>query len=183
MHVSRQTSTNDTSLRSIGASHTHSGTFANTYAIVVWLLPRARRKSEPKYTGIQAHINQGWKPVYPWHMRDLYGVRVGRKTINNRLVARGYHAHRILKKTQLTVNHRLDWAWRWQNLTVAAWSHVFCGDESRFQLYPVDGHMSLSTGRMLLASLPGCQGPSWRGFCPCLRGIPQGRQITPCAPR
>ena len=44
----------------------------------------------------------------------------------------------------LTANHRrflLDWARRWQNLTVTAWSHAIWGDESRFQLYPVDGRM------------------------------------------
>ena len=93
-------------------------------------------------------------------MRNLYGVRVGRKTINNRLVARGYRARRILRKPLLTANHRrlrLDWARRWQNLTMAAWSHVIWGDESRFQLYPVDG-------RMRVRRLPGerfrqdCQG-------------------------
>ena len=46
-------------------------------------------------------------------MRNLYGVRVGRKTFNNRLVTRGYYARRILRKPPLTANHRhlrLDWA-------------------------------------------------------------------------
>ena len=28
-----------------------------------------------------------------------------------------------------------------ENLTVAAWSLFIWGDESRFQLYPIDGHM------------------------------------------
>ena len=43
-----------------------------------------------------------------------------------------------------TANHRwlcLDWTRKWQNLTVVTGSHVIWGDESRFQLYPVDGHM------------------------------------------
>ena len=35
----------------------------------------------------------------------------------------------------------LDWAQRWQNLTVAAWSQVIWGDESRFQMYRVDDCM------------------------------------------
>ena len=44
----------------------------------------------------------------------------------------------------LTANHRrlrLEWAQRWRNLTVAYWQHVIFGDESRFQLYPVDGRL------------------------------------------
>ena len=36
---------------------------------------------------------------------------------------------------------RLEWAQRWRNLTVAHWQHVIFGDESRFQLYPVDGRL------------------------------------------
>ena len=77
-------------------------------------------------------------------MRNLYGVRVGHKMINNWLAARGYLAHRILRKPPLTANHRrlrLDWAQRWQNLIVAAWSQVIWRDESRLQLYPVDRRM------------------------------------------
>lgn len=77
-------------------------------------------------------------------MRNLYGVRAGRKTINNRLVERGYRARRPLRKTPLTAYHRrmrLAWAQRWRNLTVVHWQHIIFGDESRFQLYPVDGRM------------------------------------------
>ena len=77
-------------------------------------------------------------------MRNVYGVRATRKTINNRLVARGYRARRVLRKPLLTQNHRrlrLEWAQRWRNLTVQHWEHVILGDESRFQLYPVDGRM------------------------------------------
>ena len=77
-------------------------------------------------------------------MSILYAECVGRKMINNRLAARGYHARKFLRKPMLTANHRrlcLDWAWSWQNLTAADWSHVIWGYESRFQLYPVDGHI------------------------------------------
>ena len=77
-------------------------------------------------------------------MRNLYGVSVGRRTINNRLVARGYHARRIPRNPLVTANHhRLRIDWSRQNLTVAAWSHVIWGDEWSFQLYPVDGHMGV----------------------------------------
>ena len=51
---------------------------------------------------------------------------------------------RSLQECPRITNHhrfRLDWAWRWKNSTVAAWSHVIWGDESRFQLYAVDGGM------------------------------------------
>ena len=107
-------------------------------------------------------------------MRNLYGVRVGRRTINNQLVARGYRACRIPRKPLVTANHhrlRLDWSQ--QNLTVAAWSHVIWGDEWRFQLYPVYGHMRV---RRLPGERfqQGCQGPSWRGFCPCLGAFHSG---------
>ena len=60
-------------------------------------------------------------------IRNLYGVRGGCKTISNWFVARGYHTRRILRKPLLTADHHqlsLDWARRWQNFTVAAWSHV-----------------------------------------------------------
>ena len=60
-------------------------------------------------------------------MRNLYGVRAGRKTINNRLVARGYRVRRLLRKTPLTAYHRwmrLAGAQRWRNLTVAQWQHT-----------------------------------------------------------
>ena len=68
-------------------------------------------------------------------MRNLYGVGVGHKKIDNRHVVKGYHARRILRKPLLTANHCLvltDWPQRWQNLTVAAWSHVIWGDDHTF---------------------------------------------------
>ena len=74
-------------------------------------------------------------------MRNLYGMRAGCTTVNNRLLSRGYRAYRPTTKPLLTANHRrlrLEWAQRWRNLTVAHWQHVIFGDESRFQLYPVD---------------------------------------------
>ena len=66
-------------------------------------------------------------------IRNLYGVLVCRKTINIRLVAKGYHARRLC----------LDWVRRWQDLTLAAWTHAILGDESHFQLYPVDCRMRI----------------------------------------
>ena len=92
-------------------------------------------------------------------MRNLYGMRAGRTTVNNRLLSRGYWAYRPTTKPLLTANHRrlrLEWAQRWRNLTVAHWQHVIFGDESRFQLYPVDGRLGvrrLPGGRFR----PGCQ--------------------------
>ena len=83
-------------------------------------------------------------PAFSERMGNVYGVRVGCKMITNLLLGRGYHARRIPRKPLLTANHRrfrLDWERRCQNLTVAAWSHVIWGDESRFQLYPVDGRI------------------------------------------
>ena len=77
-------------------------------------------------------------------MRNLYGMRAGRTTVNNRLLSRGYRAYRPTTKPLLTANHRrlrLEWAQRWRNLTVAQWQHVIFSDESRFQLYPVDGRL------------------------------------------
>ena len=77
-------------------------------------------------------------------MRNLYGLRAGRTAVNNRLLSRGYRAYRPTTKPLLTANHhclRLEWAQRWRNLTVAHWQHVIFGDESRFQLYPVDGRL------------------------------------------
>ena len=67
-------------------------------------------------------------------MRNLYGMRAGRTTVNNRLLSRGYRAYRPTTKPLLTANHRrlrLEWAQRWRNLTVAHWQHVIFGDESR----------------------------------------------------
>ena len=77
-------------------------------------------------------------------IRNLYRMRAGQKTINNRLSSRGYHAFRTTRKPLLTANHcrlRLEWASRWQNLTLVHWQHVIFGDESRFQIYPVDGRL------------------------------------------
>ena len=77
-------------------------------------------------------------------MRNLYGMRTGRTTVNNRLLSPGYRAYRPTTKPLLTANHRrlrLEWAQRWRNLTVAHWQHVIFGDESRFQLYQVDGRL------------------------------------------
>ena len=78
-------------------------------------------------------------------MRNLYG------TVNNRLLSRGYRAYRPTTKPLLTANHRrlrLEWAQRWRNLTVAHWQHGIFGDDSRFQLYPIDG-------RLMVRRLPG----------------------------
>ena len=92
-------------------------------------------------------------------MRNLYGMRAGRTTVNNRLLPRGYGAYRPTTKPLLTANHRrlrLEWAQRWRDLTVAHWQHVIFGDESRFQLYPVDGRLRV---RRLPGERfwPGCQ--------------------------
>ena len=65
--------------------------------------------------------------VHTERMKNSYGVWFGHKTINNRLMARGYPPWRILGKSLLTANHRqlrLDWAQSWQNLTAAARRHV-----------------------------------------------------------
>ena len=93
-------------------------------------------------------------------MRNLYGMRAGRTTVNNRLLSHGYRAYRPTTKPLLTANHRrlcLEWAQRWWNLTVAHWQHVIFGDESRFQLYPVDGRLRVCRlpGERFR---PGCQG-------------------------
>ena len=88
-------------------------------------------------------------------MRNLYGMRAGRTTVNNGLLSRGYRAYRPTTKLLLTANHhrlRLEWAQRWRNLTVAHWQHVIFGDESRFQPYPVDGRL---TWWALPARVPG----------------------------
>ena len=85
-----------------------------------------------------------------WTM-NLYGIRAGRKTINNQLLSRVYCAYSPIKKLLLIANHhrlRLKWAQGWQNLTMAHWQHVIFGDESRFQFYLVDG-------RLVVCRLPG----------------------------
>ena len=70
-------------------------------------------------------------------MRNLFGMRAGWRTINNRLLSHGYHASRPTRKSSLTANHHrhcLEWVQRWHNLTLTHWRHVIFGDESRFQL-------------------------------------------------
>ena len=77
-------------------------------------------------------------------MRNLCGMRSGQKTINNWLLSRGYHAYKSTRKPLLVANHCrlcLEWAQRWQNLTMAHWQHVVFSDESRFQLYLIDGRL------------------------------------------
>ena len=77
-------------------------------------------------------------------MRNLYGMRAGRKTINNWLLSRGHHAYKSTRKPLLGANCCrlcLEWAQIWQNLTMAHWQHVVFGDESRFQVYLIDGRL------------------------------------------
>ena len=79
-------------------------------------------------------------------MRNLYGMRAGRKTINNRLLSCGFHAYRPTMKSLLTANHChlcLERAHKLQKLTMAHWQHVIFVDESRFQLYLVDGRLRI----------------------------------------
>ena len=48
-------------------------------------------------------------------MRNLYGMRAGRTTVNKRLLSRGYRAYRPTTKPLLTANHRclcFEWAQR-----------------------------------------------------------------------
>ena len=92
-------------------------------------------------------------------MRNLYGMRAGHTTVDNRLFSCGYWAYRPTTKPLLTASHhrlRLEWTQRWRNLTVAHWQHVIFGDESRFQLYLVDGRLRV---RRLPGERfrPGCQ--------------------------
>ena len=75
-------------------------------------------------------------------IRNLDGMRAGQKTINKRLLSHCYHAYRPNRKSLLTANHHrlhLEWAQRLQNLTMAHSQHVIFDDESRLQLYLVDG--------------------------------------------
>ena len=53
-------------------------------------------------------------------IRNLYGMRAGRTTVNNRLLSRGYRAYRPTTKPLLTANHRrlrFEWAQRWRILS------------------------------------------------------------------
>ena len=94
---------------------------------------------------------RGWEICTEWGLVP--------QTVNNRLLSRGYWAYKPTMKPLLTANHRrlrLEWAQRWRNLTVAHWQHVIFCDESRFQLYPVDGRLRV---RRLPGERfrPGCQ--------------------------
>ena len=74
--------------------------------------------------------NQIAQALTVW-MRNLYGMRAGRKTINNWLLSRGHHAYKSTRKPLLGANCCrlcLEWAQRWQNLTMAHWQHVVFGD-------------------------------------------------------
>ena len=45
-------------------------------------------------------------------IKNLYERRAGRKTVNNRLLSRGYHAYRLTRNPPLTANHHrlcLEW--------------------------------------------------------------------------
>ena len=126
----------------------------------LWCQASLQGLPERQHLGKTVHC-WGWSDrivswvLGPWRMRNLYGMRAGRTTVNNRLLSRGYRAYR----PTTTANHRrlrLEWAQRWRNLTVAHWQHVIFGDESRFQLYPVDGRLRVRrlTGEHFR---PGCQ--------------------------
>ena len=64
-----------------------------------------------------------------------------------RMVQQGHFInHRPTRKPLFTANHHplcLEWARRWQNLTMAHWQHVIFGDEPRFQLHSVDSSLRL----------------------------------------
>ena len=92
-------------------------------------------------------------------MRNLYGMRAGRTTVNNRLLSRGYRAYRpTTKPCWLPTTVVSAWSGRrgGGTLTMAHCQHVIFGDESRFQLYPVDGRLRV---RRLPGERfpPGCQ--------------------------
>ena len=78
---------------------------------------------------------RGWEICTEW-----WGLVAQRLTTDSCPVVTGHIDPTT--KSLLTANHchlSLEWAQRWRNLTVAHWQHVIFGDESRFQLYPVDG--------------------------------------------
>ena len=71
-------------------------------------------------------------------------MRAGQKIINYWLLSLGCRTYKPTRKPLLTANHRrlcLEWAQRWQNLTMTHWKHVIFRYESRFQLYLVDGRL------------------------------------------
>ena len=77
-------------------------------------------------------------------MRNLYGMRTGRKTINNELLSHGYRTYKPTRKTcWLSTTAISAWcgAQRWQNLTMTLWHHAVFSVESRFQLYLVDDRL------------------------------------------
>ena len=85
-----------------------------------------------------------------WEICTEWGLVAQRLTTDS-----CYRAYGPTTKPLLTANHRrlhYEWAQRWRNLTVAHWQHVIFGDESRFQLYPVDGRL---TWWALPARVPG----------------------------
>ena len=116
-------------------------------------------------------------------MRNFYGMRSGRTTFHNQLLSHGRYAYPPTKKPLLTTNHRLlrlEWAQRWQNLTMVHWQHVIFGDESIFTqymggleyiVYPVS---AASKGTRLIESkLVVVRYTSWEAF----------HQVTSWAPR
>ena len=91
-----------------------------------------------------------------WEIWTEWGLVAQRLTTDSCPVVTG---HIDPQRSLLTANHRrlrLEWAQRWRNLTVAHRQHVIFGDESRFQLYPVDGRLRV---RRLPGERfrPGCQ--------------------------
>ena len=87
-------------------------------------------------------------------MRNLYGMRAGRTMVNNRLLSRGYRAYRPTTKPLLTANHRrlrLEWAQRWQNLTVAQVARLKGSELVVFR--STNGELSTIAQNPLLCSL------------------------------
>ena len=128
----------------------------------LWCQASLQGLSERQHLGKTVHW-WGWSDrIVYWVLGlwrrgwEMYGMRAGRTMVNNRLLSRGYRAYRPTTKPLLTANHRrlrLEWAQRWRNLTLTHWQHVIFDDESRFQLYPVDG--TLFTWWSLPATVPG----------------------------
>ena len=100
---------------------------AATGTLVPCKFTRAPRKTMPhqdhalfgmvwQYCFISARDLTAW-------MTNLYGMRVGQKTINNQLLPHGFCAYMPTRKPLLTANHRhslLEWTQRWQNLTMVS---------------------------------------------------------------
>ena len=98
-------------------------------------------------------------------MGNVCGVRVGCKSINSSLVARGYRAHWILRKPLLTSNHRqlrLDWARGYQNLTVAGHLWRWVTFSAVLCWWPHDFVDCRENASIKAAKLPGW---SWRVLC------------------